>query len=268
MSEFSPLTAKEIESNWNRFNSLIDEYFPDRSEAIHAMNNTIGEEELATMPASSVDFYHNTFAGGYIDHVLRVMDFSLKELQLWKDDGLKIDNFSEEELLFSAMHHDLGKCNLPGHFGYKLNTSKWHRENQGKIYETDKDSPFALIQDKSLFLLQYYGIKMSWNEYLAIRTHDGVYDDANKAYYIGFNSSSKPRTNINQILHNADMRAARFEFERWAKHSGFAFWNSPKPVVINNMSSPVGRPQKTQALVVDPEAAKNAMAAFDELFKF
>jgi hypothetical protein len=77
-----------------------------------------------------------------------------------------------------------------------------------------------LIQDRSLFLLQQYGISMSEKEYLAIKLHDGLYDDVNKPYYISFNPDSKFRTNIVYILHEADFLASKIEYDRWKNEGG------------------------------------------------
>ena len=46
--------------------------------------------------------------GGYVEHVLHVTDCALKIKKLWESDGAKID-FTDEEMIFSALHHDLGK---------------------------------------------------------------------------------------------------------------------------------------------------------------
>lgn len=212
------LTAEQIHSNYEKFINRIDKIFkPDRSESLKKMYSDL-EERLTFSPASSFAHFHNAFPGGYVDHILRVMDFSLLLHEQWKTAGLKSDNYTKEELLFAAMHHDLGKLGMPGvgGDGYVLNKSEWHRKNQGKEFEVNENLPHALIQDRSIFLLQYYGIKMSWNEFLTIRIHDGVYDDANKQYYISFNLNSKLRNNMPVIVHHADMMASRFEFERWA----------------------------------------------------
>jgi len=48
---------------------------------------------------------------------------------------------------------------------------------------------------------------------LAIQTHDGLYDDANKKYLMTYMPEQKPRTSLPFILHQADMMAARIEFE-------------------------------------------------------
>jgi hypothetical protein len=49
---------------------------------------------------------------------------------------------------------------------------------------------------------------------LAIQTHDGLYDEANKKYLMTYMPEQKPRTCLPFVLHFADMMAARIEFER------------------------------------------------------
>ena len=49
---------------------------------------------------------------------------------------------------------------------------------------------------------------------IAIQTHDGLYDEANKKYLFAYQPEQKPRTSLPLILHQADLMAARIEFER------------------------------------------------------
>jgi hypothetical protein len=63
-------------------------------------------------------------------------------------------------------------------------------------------------------MLQSHGVQYSFNEMLAIQTHDGLYDDANKKYLFAYMPEQKPRTSLPFILHQADLMAARIEFER------------------------------------------------------
>jgi len=49
---------------------------------------------------------------------------------------------------------------------------------------------------------------------LAIQTHDGLYDAANEKYLKAYMPEQKPRTSLPFILHQADLMAARIEFER------------------------------------------------------
>ena len=78
----------------------------------------------------------------------------------------------------------------------------------------NKKVPFASVPDRGLFLLQSHGVQYTFNEMLAIQTHDGLYDEANKKYLHTFMPEQKPRTCLPFILHQADLMAARIEFER------------------------------------------------------
>jgi hypothetical protein len=49
---------------------------------------------------------------------------------------------------------------------------------------------------------------------VAIQTHDGLYDKANEKYLMAYMPEQKPRTSLPFILHQADLMAARIEFER------------------------------------------------------
>ena len=210
------LSAEQIEKNWNEYRNRVNELFPNRANALNKMYDYF-EERMALMPASSTDHFHNAFEGGYIDHVLRVMDCAESLYNTWEASGASVDGFSKEELLFAAMHHDLGKAGFPQENGevYIPNDSEWHRKNQGKMYKHNPNIPFTMVPDLSLWTLQHFAINVSWNEYQAIRIHDGLYDDANKPYYISRSSDAKLRNNMALILHHADHMAARIEYEMW-----------------------------------------------------
>ncbi len=71
-----------------------------------------------------------------------------------------------------------------------------------------------LVPDRSLYLLQKYGITVSQKEYLAIMLHDGMYEETNKPYLFSFNPGAKLKTNIVTVLHIADHLAASSEFDQ------------------------------------------------------
>jgi len=70
------------------------------------------------------------------------------------------------------------------------------------------------VPDRSLHILFSLGIPMSENEYIAIKTHDGMYDEANKSYLLSYMPETKPRSSLLYVLHHADMMSARIEYER------------------------------------------------------
>jgi len=218
MAEFI-LTARQIQQNYKTFRQLINDSFLSRKDALNKMYDDLGEERVVMAPASSFEFFHNAIPGGYVDHILRVYEYAVDTYELWKKHGLSVNTFSIEELIFAAIHHDLGKLGLPGenreHYVY--NDSKWHRENQGKMYKNNPNVPNMPVTDKGFFLLNHYQIPITENEWIGIRCTDGMYEESNKAYLAGFDLDKKLRNPMPYILHQADIMAFRFEFERWAK---------------------------------------------------
>lgn len=208
------LTAEKIQSNWERHLKIVDTFITgDRKQQLLDLYESFSEE-MITAPASIKAHYHNAFPGGYIEHVNRVVQCALKTKALWEEIGANID-FTDEELVFAALNHDLGKMGLPGIPGYMPQTDKWRQEKLNETYSINTELPFMMVQDRSLFILQQAGIKISQNEYFAIKLHDGLYDDTNKPYYISFNPESKLRSNIAYILHQADFLASKYEYDRW-----------------------------------------------------
>lgn len=214
------LSAEQISTNLGRFYELIEAHISEpRATKLLALYQS-QEELLALAPASSKASFHNSFPGGYVDHVIRVTEAALVVRNAWESMGATI-NFTEEELVFSALNHDLGKLGLGGKPRYIPNDSEWHIKNQGANYKPNAELPFLPVQDNSLFILQSEGISVTVNEYIAIRIHDGLYDESNKPYLISGQNESKLRTSLPLILHQADLMASRIEWEKeWLEKVG------------------------------------------------
>jgi hypothetical protein len=224
------LKAEQIQSNLEQFYSNIEQYIaePRKTQLLNLYKKQ--EELLALAPASSKASFHNSFAGGYVDHINRVVVAALAISAVWMDFGADTGTFTEEELVFAAINHDLGKLGLDGKPRYIPNDSEWHVKNQGANYKPNAELPFLPVQDNSLFILQSAGIQLSVNEYIAIKIHDGLYDDGNKAYLISGQNESKLRSSLALILHQADMLASRVEWEKeWLDKVGVAKQKEIKP---------------------------------------
>jgi hypothetical protein len=212
-------TAEELQANYEKFLSYIDRYITGERKELLKKLYIDHTERIMLMPAASIDHHHNTFPGGYVDHVMRVVDCALKLKNLWAETGAYI-NYTEEELVFAALNHDLGKIGSEEAEQYLPNDSEWHKKNLGKIYKHNPVNPFLTVPDRGLFLLQQRGILVTLNEYLGIKLHDGLYEDANKPYYISHAKESKLRTHLPILLHHADHMASRIEYENWEKSQG------------------------------------------------
>jgi hypothetical protein len=208
------LTAEQIRNNWIDLEETIKVYIsePRRSQLLDFYNKY--QERIIMMPAAHKKEYHNAFPGGYVDHVLRVIDCSLKLHNIWEEMGTDISTYTKEELVFSALNHDLGKMGDDQHEAYIPQTDQWRRDKLGEDYMFNTKLAFASVPDRSLFLLMSQGIQYTFNEMVAIQTHDGLYDEGNKKYLMSFMPEQKPRTALPLILHQADMMAARIEFEK------------------------------------------------------
>ena len=208
------LTAEQIQSNWEEFIGNIEKYITgERQQKLLDFYKKY-EERISLMPAAHKKEYHNAFPGGYVDHVNRVVAASLKIYDVWCEFEMDRSTFTIEELVFSAINHDLGKMGDENNASYIPQTDKWRREKLGEEYMFNKEVPFSSVPDRGLFMLQSHGVSYTFNEMLAIQTHDGLYDDANAKYLKVFMPEQKPRTSLPYILHQADLMAARIEFER------------------------------------------------------
>ena len=266
------LDEKQIKDNWTDLLSRIENQFTGERQTKLLKMYKHFEDRIMFAPASSREHYHNCFPGGYVDHVLRVMDCAFELYNTWVMQGANVDGYTVEELMFSALNHDLGKIGDLENEAYIPNPSEWHRKNQGALYTLNPKVEFSLIPDRSLFLLQHFDIKYSWNEFLGIRIHDGMYEEANKPYLVSFNPDSRLKSNLSLILHQADMIASRVEWERW-KYGKNDFHNTRTltGASAEKIEQYTAKP-KVETLKVETFAptkqikTENASKLFDELF--
>ena len=243
------LNETQLKENWDKLINIVSEIFSDdRKEKLLKMYKHF-EERMMFAPASGTAHFHNCFIGGYVEHVLHITEISRKLFTLYKELGAHID-YTEEEVIFAALHHDLGKVGDLKNDYYVPNDSKWHIENQGKYYTRGKDLNFMTVTDRAIYLLNHFGITMSENEYLALRLTDGMYEEANKTYLMQYLDENKVKSNLSILLHQADMLASRIEYENW-KHQDS---KDSKPVQVRVVN-------KQEQKKVD-----GMKKAFDELF--
>lgn len=210
------LNEQQINLNWTRLQKLVSENFSDRYSGLKKLYEE-NEMRIATCPASSNPDYHNAFTGGYVDHILRVYDNSIALYDQWKTMNMDLSGFSLDELKFVAIHHDLGKMGFPGTGNeyYFPNDNAWEIKNRNRIYKVNTEITWMTLADMTLYLLQEYGVRVSLNEWHAIRVHDGPYEKTNESYYMNFFSNGKFKTNLPYLIHYADLMAMRFEYQRY-----------------------------------------------------
>ena len=207
------LTAEQIKENYDVLIKGIEKYVTgDRKQKFLDFYNSL-DDRIALLPASHKKAYHNCFPCGYVEHIVRVITASFKLHAVWSEMGMA-DTFTEEELFVSALNHDLGKIGSLEEVSVFPSNDEWRKKNLGEMYTFNTKNEYMTVPDRSLFLLQQAGIQLTTNEYIAIKTHDGLYDDANSPYLKGFMPETKPRTSLPYVIHQADLMAARIDFER------------------------------------------------------
>ena len=199
----------DIEAQWIQLTDTIEKYIGDRSKSLLALYESLANT-ICTAPASAHRDRHNCFPGGYIDHVNRVVRCSLQLWDAWSAAGHNHTGYTKEELVFSALNHDLGKVgDGNGEEYYVMNDSSWHVE-RGAIYKINPKLQFFKVPDRSLVILNKAGIVVSENEYLAIKLHDGLYSKGNESYLMAQNEFAL-RNDLPLLLHHADHLATMIE---------------------------------------------------------
>ena len=192
------LTNEQILKNQEITMKLVNKFPTGRREqVIDMLGGKVGEVYF-TAPASSKEEFHACYTGGLCQHSLNLV-LNLKKLS----DALCPGKYNQATLSFVGLFHDLGKVGDGVHEYYIPNPSDWHR-NKGMLYEINKKCVYMPTSERGLYILQKYEIKLSDEEYLAIRLNDGQYDDTNKNYKM-----KEPELAL--LVHWADMWSCKQE---------------------------------------------------------
>jgi len=181
-------SEQQLKENYDKFITFVKKAFASQPERLEKLLHMYSEEELGmeltVAPASGRLHFHSAYVGGYIDHVMNVCKNAIGQMTQFKNNGGTID-FEVEELLFAALHHDLGKLGDGNHPYYVPNPSDWHVKNQGAIF-TQK-------------------------EMLGIMLADGLYNEASKKYFISYSEEFSLKTELPYLIHWADHMSCRIE---------------------------------------------------------
>jgi hypothetical protein len=223
MINHSQLSESDIQSNYEEFITLIKNNFKD--ERLEKLLIMYSQDELgleaATAPASMMEQWHNAHPGGYLQHIMNVIRNSFGVKKLWQVAGAHID-FTDEEMIFSALHHDLGKLGDDTGTYYKPQDQDWLLK-KGEVYKMNPNIQYMEVTDRAIYNLSRYEVKYNWKEYLGIKLADGMYNDAAEKYLKSFRPELRLKTNLPLVIHLADYTSCRSEYDKWthgqeAKH--------------------------------------------------
>ena len=205
-------TNEQLEQNYQRFIGIIKKYVKgDRlDKCLHMYSMEELGPSLMLSPASGNKNFHNAYEGGYIDHIFNVCKNALRMKNTFAEAGCQFD-FTEDELLFAALHHDLGKLGTKEEMHYIANDSDWHIKNRGEYYKRNEANTYMTLTDRTFFTLNHYGIQYNEKEYFGIKLTDGMYDEDNQKYLKTYVSGASIKTPMYHILHFADSMSSFIE---------------------------------------------------------
>ena len=135
-----------------------------------------------------------------------------KQLTHWYGKvGGNVD-YEMEEIVFAAMHHDLGKLGDETGPYYQMSEDDW-KIKRGNYFEKNGDlHNMDVGLRRTFYILGQKGIPYTQKEMLGIRCADGLYEECNKDILMpSFNENLALKTNLPKILHMADFAAANKE---------------------------------------------------------
>lgn len=190
------LTPEQIEQNWTRYRALCEK-LGARSEAALLMVDGLGER-LAVCPASGKRDYHNAFAGGLVDHSLRVLGNAVKLAGAfdWK--------IAKDSMIIGCLFHDLGKVGDHENDYYVPQTDGWRADKLGELYTYNKDLQYMTVPDRGVWLCAHFGLALKQDEFLAIKLNDGQYAPENAPYKL-----KEPM--LADVVHMADLISTKQE---------------------------------------------------------
>ncbi len=207
-------TEEQLKENYEKFLNFIRKAFANQPERMEKLLHMYSEEELGmeliVAPASGKLHFHSAYVGGYMDHVMNVCKNAHGMMKQFQAGGGVID-FEVEELMFAALHHDLGKLGDGTKPYYVPQDNDWARKNKNEHFIQNGELHYMDVTHRALWLLNQYGIPYTQKEMIGIMLADGLYNKANEKYFISYSEDYQLKTELPYLLHWADHMSCRIE---------------------------------------------------------
>ena len=85
------LSAEQIQNNWTKLIDTIEGFISDdRKENLLKFYDDF-KDRMMFAPASAKAAFHNAMPGGYVEHILHIVNHSLQLKELWEKNGAMIN---------------------------------------------------------------------------------------------------------------------------------------------------------------------------------
>lgn len=251
------LTEEQIMANWNRFYDLVESTFTGKRKEMLLKLTEHFQDRMLLAPASSKEHYHSAHPGGYLEHVLNVYDIAMDIATVWGKHSEHKD-YTKEEITLIALFHDLGKMGDINEEFYQVQDNEWRRNNMGEIYKINNKLINMNGADRSLYILNHFGVQLTQNEWITIKIHEGMYEEANAQYLKTFYENNILKSHLPHLIHQADLLASRIEYEQWK------YKYKDEPVI--NVQSTTQKKYATKKNFVKTVAKKSDTSLVDKFY--
>lgn len=171
-------------------------------EGIDAVIAFLNNTDFYTAPSSAS--YHSNYQGGLLDHSLLVYSTAMRYRSVLLEMMPELEErLPEDSVIIAALLHDICKTCF-----YKQ-VQKWRKDANGSWesylgYEIEDSFPIG-HGEKSVIMLQNFGLKLTPDEMLAIRFHMGSWDGALLTNDVKFSyQNAMNKCPLMTVIQNAD----------------------------------------------------------------
>lgn len=157
------MDIEQIEENWETFCNFAENGTGDRSKEVGNLLDKIGER-LSTCPSNTKSEYGT------------LIDFNLKTLKTCIMLNKKLElGLLKESMVLCCLFRNLG---LVGDLENDLfvEEDQWHKD-RGMFFKYNQELQFMKPFDRTVWLLNHFGIKLTQDEFLAFLSGSGNNDN-------------------------------------------------------------------------------------------
>lgn len=189
-----------IEEKYNSLINLINKIKDeDRKTSLLTLCKNVGHR-FCLAPGSNRVSYHDCRIGGLYDHSLKVTKRMFEVAKLFD----QVNSYGYDTIFTVAMFHDLGKIGNLEQDYYEEQTSEWHRNKLGELYTYNENMPYLQHQERSIWILNYFNIKLTEIETQAVLYHNGLYTPHGEMI-------KHKECILTNLLHFCDLYCSQFE---------------------------------------------------------
>lgn len=163
---------RDIEVLWNQYTNLLNKLEDKNiSKLIENM-----DQRILLSSYSQKEKEPFCGIGGLVDYSINLVK---KSNSLMKDLNYDLNKASIIKCCLLSILGRVGTLSVDRFIETK---SDWHKDKLGQYYEWNESCPKYQVNDMTLFMLQFYKVHLSWDEWQAISLLGNITSENNKFY--------------------------------------------------------------------------------------